>query len=328
MHLSRAIGTAMLSMMLGSVAHASTACDTYHDLGRFGMIARTLLKAGVLGNYICASGSNFDKSICTTKAKLTAFGLEGGFDPSNLVATQPTGAAVFFSHPEAKNPCKDNQIQGDVVTGGGLVLAKGSVPPDIWGITDTTGTSPLLSSCSGARVDMVGAANAIHAAPAVMTLDELKVPADGSTAQLTVPAGGGIVRIGKLSFAGLRSEVRYGYNYECLYSSQYFNSSWLEIVGSSADDIVLDVGELSIGNCAYISMPSDKFMINVAGEGRKIKIGVDTNGDYPINILAPERSVKITGEKAYEMGTYLGFIWADKVLMKGYTWASTLDCEE
>jgi hypothetical protein len=327
MQVSRTVGAAILALSLGAVAQASTVCDTYHDLNRFGLIGRTLFKAGIIPAYGCAQGSSYDKAVCTTKAKIAGLRLESFDPPANLVATQSVGAAVIFQYPEAKNPCDNTWIDANVITGGGQVLSKGTYPPDIGGVTDVTGVDPQVSSCSGAMLDMVAASNAIHAAPAVLTLDELKVPADGNTVQLTVPAGGGIVRIGRLTLGGVRSQIAYGYNYECLYSSNYYQAAWLEILGGQDDDVVLDVGELSIGNCAFITQPSEKFLINVAGKGRKVKIGTDSRGDYAINLLAPERVVKVSGEKASELGTYVGFIWADKLLMSGYTWPVSLDCD-
>jgi hypothetical protein len=173
-------------------------------------------------------------------------------------------------------------------------------------------------------VDAVTIANTIAAAPAVLTLDQLKVPTGSpEPTQLIVPPGGGIVRIGKLTLEGVRSQVSGGYNQECLYSSEY--EAELEIVAGYEDDVVLDVGDLSIGDCAFIATPSEHFMINVAGPGRKVRIGVDSRGDYAINVLAPERTVKIMGERSYELGTYVGFVWAYKLLMSGYTWPVALD---
>jgi hypothetical protein len=60
--------------------------------------------------------------------------------------------------------------------------------------------------------------------------------------------------------------------------------------------------------------------------GKKVHVGVDSRGDYAINILAPQRTVKVEGERSGELGTYLGFIWADKLLMKGYTYPETPAC--
>jgi len=126
MHVSRAIGAAILTMSLGAVAQASTVCDTYRDLNHFGIIGRTLFKAGLIPAYGCAQGSAYDKAICTTKAKIAGLYLESFDPPANLVATQSVGAAAIFQYPEAKNPCNNTWIDGDVITGGGSVLSKGT----------------------------------------------------------------------------------------------------------------------------------------------------------------------------------------------------------
>jgi hypothetical protein len=134
---------------------------------------------------------------------------------SHLVSTRASGTAITFKHPAAKYPCETNGIEGDVITAGGQVKISGSEEPDI-GTIDTSGTHPLVSSCAGAIVDMVGLSDAIAAAPAVQTIDNLIVRR-GEEATLDV-TGGGIVRIERLSLEGVRGQVRYGYNNQCLAS--------------------------------------------------------------------------------------------------------------
>jgi hypothetical protein len=314
-------------LMLGAFARpasAQTVCNVIDSLSPFGIAATKIFKAKLAPPFYggaCRLGMTWNSSICANQMVLFGASVYPSFnspiDYAYLVSPKTTGKAIVFKHPAAQYPCYTNSVDW-AVTGGGDVLSLGSEEPDLYGI-DTTGTHPLVSSCAGALVDMGALSDAIAAMPATQTIEKVVVRRN-ETAQIDA-RGGGIVRIGTLALQGGRGAVRYGYNYQCLYTYGFYQAAQLEIITDYDDEVILDVGSLKLGNCTFLELYTDKFLVNIASTGRKARVGVDVEGNgYPINILAPHRTVQVDGERHGELGTFVGDIWADKVIVRGGTY--------
>jgi hypothetical protein len=293
-------------------------CDVVNELMPFSMIASTKLRSRVaqpLPATYCAFGMYYKGNICTTKALFNGVSVEPGWieGQGEIVATKPAGTAVTFKTSSRKPPCFENEVDS-VYTGGGLV--KGT--PHLGGggaVIDTTGTHPLVSACSGAMLDMVGLSNAIAAMPAAQEFDTLTVDINDD---FEIDAtGGGVIRIGTLVLKSVPSRVSYGNNYgSCYYSGE--DGAVLDVLADPGDQVILDVGALKIGACSEIYSGTQDFIINVGGRGRAVEVGVNALGsDANLNILAPQRTIKIEGDKVGE-GTLVGFLWGKKVVTRGY----------
>jgi len=296
---------------------AGPACDPIAALAPFAMIGREGIRARVstpLPATYCAFGLWYKGPVCAPKVTFNGVILEPfHLDRSVLVATQSTGTAIAFKD-SARYECQENDMNDDIVTGGGLI--KGAPDDPFFGTIDTTGTNPIVSSCTQAFVDAVDQSNAIRAMPAVLELGDVLVR-QGEYLSIDVPPGGGVIRMQSLVLQGVRSRVSSGYTYECLYSDQ--DGAYLELIGSQDDEVVLDVvGKVSIGACGAISPSSEAFLINVAGEGNAVRMGKHSYGDgVSISILAPERTIKLEGTRVPE-ATYVGYVWGRKIVTRGY----------
>jgi hypothetical protein len=296
---------------------AGPVCDTVDALAPFAMIGREGVRARVsspLPATYCAFGLWYKGPLCAPKATLNGVIFERfDLDRVEVVATQATGTAIALKD-SARYECHDNDIHDDIITGGGLV--KGEPEPPYPFTIDTSGTNPLVSSCAQAFVDAVDRSNAIRAMPAVLELGDVHV-ARGEYGTIEVPPGGGVVRLQSLTLQGIRSRVQYGYTYECLYSGE--DGAYLEVVSDYEDEVILDVvGKVSIGACGAISPWAEDFLINVAGQGKAVRMGKHAYGEgTSISILAPERTIKLEGTRVPE-ATYVGYIWGRKVVTRGY----------
>lgn len=303
--------------LLPVAAEAGPVCDTVDALAPFAMIGREGVRARVsspLPATYCAFGLWYKGPLCAPKATLNGVIFEPfHLDHAELVATQATGTAIALKD-SARYECYLNDIEGDIITGGGAVKGEPEAPYPF--TIDTSGTNPLVSSCAQAFVDAVDRSNAIRAMPAVLELGDVYV-ARGQSEKIEVPPGGGVVRMQSLTLQGVRSRVQYGYTYECLYSGE--DGAYLEIMSGLEDEVVLDVvGKVSIGACGAISPWAEDFLINVAGPGKAVRMGKHAYGEgTSISILAPERTIKLEGTRVPE-ATYVGYIWGRKVTTRGY----------
>jgi hypothetical protein len=323
-------------LLAGRLALAQGVCDVIRSLHPFRMIATQFLRTKVAGApgpgpYYCRGSMIFEGSVCANTARLMGTTVIGpDATDSYLVSLQTSGSAVVFRHPRLQEPCYENAVN-HVVTGGGEVVSRGTVSPDVHTV-DTSGGHPLLASCAGAMADMVAVSDAIAAMPARQTIDRLVI---GRNEEVVLDArGGGVIRIGSLRMRGIRGQVREGYNNQCWYAygyqSGYDSAPQLWIDADYDDEVILDVGDLSLGDCAILELHGTKFLINVAGTGPKVRIGVDVPASYySLNVLAPQRMVKVEGEKYLEFGTQIGALWADRIVVRGYTdYFDFPDCTE
>jgi hypothetical protein len=310
-------GFTVALLLWASPVSAGTVCDVVDTLSPFAMIATQKLRARVaapLPATYCAFGLFYKGPICTQRAKLNGVGIEPfHLHDSFVVATKTTGTAISLVD-SRKDECNPNSFSDDLITGGGLVKGEqGPYGPPV--NVDTSGTDPRVSSCNQAFVDAVDLSNAIRAMPATQEFDTIKVPVNGT---FTIDAtGGGVIRIRNLKLERIRSYVYYGYAYPCLYSGE--DPAVLEIIADEGDDVILDItGSMSIGACGILDLYTENFLINAAGKGKAMRMGADSFGDgNAINILAPERTLKIEGDRVGE-GTFVGYLWGRKIVTRGY----------
>jgi hypothetical protein len=85
--------------------------------------------------------------------------------------------------------------------------------------------------------------------------------------------------------------------------------------------VVINVGDLQIGSCAEIDSSVGRVLFNVAGYGRKVRIGQNALVSYNdgVHILAPTRIVSVRGART-EADTRIGSIFAKKLITLGYVY--------
>jgi hypothetical protein len=301
-------------------------CSALGTTGNWGLIARDklIVKAGTTAYGYVRFGSYIDGPVCTTTAKLATtrvYPFNQDFDPfvqPPLVATQATGTAIVFRGPGGGDTYGHpyNEVNGSLATGGGAVK-------DIWrdhpliveGTLDTTGTHPAVAECVQAQGDSLAASQALAALPPTQTFGRLDIKAFD---YFEIDArGGGVINIESLRIEGAKlghESGGYGSIKWCDSADDYGE---LYVYTNPGDQVVLNVGELKVGNCAYIEYGDSPALINVHGPGRKVQIGIQAGsyGGWPI--LAPERVVVVRGS-GDDTSTYMDVLWARRVLFRGY----------
>jgi hypothetical protein len=261
-------------------------------------------------------GAYLNGPVCTTQAKLAntaVYNFRGYPDPI-LVATKSEGVAVLFKGPGGGHAegQPHNRSVGGIATGGGLVRDTwGYYPLELEGVIDTSGTAPALAQCEQAKSDAMAASQTLAAMTPSQTLGRIDVDADG---YYDIDAyGGGVINIEALRLEGRVLNVYYGYNEK--YCDE--DGAALYINANPGDQVILNVGQLKVGNCAYIEAPYNaNVILNVPGPGKKIQVGIQADGiEFPI--LAPERVIVVKGA-GDDTGTYLDLLWVNRAVIRGY----------
>jgi hypothetical protein len=187
-------------------------------------------------------------------------------------------------------------------------------------VIDTSGTHPAVAACTQAITDARTASAVLAALPPTRQLGNIQVKLDGYYHIDAAPNE--VIQIDRLDVQGAHLPRVYGGG-AAKYCDNVERVADLDIGGGPA---VINIGQLSIGNCAYLNM-SGSFLFNVPGKGKAINIGVEATSP---DILAPDRTVNMNGSSD-DGGSYPGRIWAGTVVSQGYLvagYTTSVDCWE
>lgn len=226
----------------------------------------------------------------------------------DIVATRDESIAIRFGVVVGKRPgyntpylgcydyypCNAHRVRGDIVTGGGRVVAFHDLFPQLdYGVIDTSGTHHLVSECQAAmaHLDVASAALAQGLLPgeppeAVRTIIDLgNVRIGRDDHRILTPTGPGVTiyRIGDLT---LENGPTYDYGYVP-------ESATLELDSFAPNElIVVNVtGRVTVGRGGQIWGDPHAGLINVVGSGGSLIIRKWSRSD--ISILAPQRKIRM-----------------------------------
>jgi hypothetical protein len=267
--------------------------------------------AGYYGAY-CATWGLAAEGMATCSSSARFFGAS----LDSCTATRSTGTAVRFK--DGGEECGQSTFLWEIYTGGGTVQFSGPInfTPDL---VDTTGTHPGVDACSGAIDQMKTASQAFAAMTPVKTIDKIRV--NRGEHYVLDATGGGVINIGKLTMEGVPVGPYNGYRVgTCVYNIDTLGKAELTINSNPSDEVVLNIGYLELGPCADIYTDSP-VLVNLPGPGRKIRIGLAAfnAGNFPPDILAPERTVAVTGGRTEEITPVSG-VYARKLVTLGYVY--------
>ena len=272
-------------------------------------------------------GNTIEDNVCTTRATLQVTELYYSTDgPAEFVAVQEAGTAINFLRPP-RYYFYYAYTENDLITGGGAVkgIGTGIDPFDIEGAIDTSGQHPAVANCRQAFTDARTASTAFAAMTPAQVFGRVIVPL-GET--LTVDArGGGVIQFQSLTLSGPSISGKVagygsgGYHNRSCYSVDFDEPAMLEILGNTGDQIVLNLGALTIGNCSVIDAPAGT-IFNVPGRGPRISVGIGAVSFA--NILAPERRLNVVGT-GDDAGTYPGRAWVKNATYQGFSWVAPSD---
>ena len=305
----------MVAIVWPALAAAGPVCDALGRAAAYGIIASKRLTVRAGFSY-AVFGVEIAGSVCTTRAVIQLADLEprAYATQANLVALKATGAAIGFHKPTfARRGAlfDENSISGDVVTGGGAVHG----PPDyVEGVTDTSGSHAAVADCRQAMADAQQASDTFAAMPTTQILGDVVVPL-GETRTIDA-TGGAVIQIDSLVLQDAPLHRAYGYPGDCYNVPA---QAGLEFVSNPGDPVIVNVHELTVGNCAYITGGYGmETIINVPGRGPRVRIGVQADLSSGPNVLAPQRSLT-TGGGLTDTATYLDRLWVKSAVLSGYT---------
>jgi hypothetical protein len=307
-----------VGLLAAPPARAGFICDTVGELAKWQIVTTSRLVTKWRGRRINYLGTVVAASVCTRQADIALTQIVGVHN--SLTATATTATAIRFFSPRGEFNGGPNEIDdGDVATGGGAV--QGTLQR-LGGVIDTTGTHPTLASCRQAMIDASSASGAF----AAMTPDLVfgRIVARGGR-EVTVDARGAhVIRIDALVAENRPLEHEDpDFPPDC----EGVRGNGLFIRTDSRDDLVINVGELSIGACGAMAADSQHPLFNVTGPGKRVYIGPQAVLDN-VMILAPERSVVVNGSHI-DNETSFGPLWAKRLEMKGFaiSYDSTTPCD-
>lgn len=284
----RLIAIAAVLAVTAPHAIAGPICDAFGAAAPFGHVVAGAVrsKAGFVPADNCAYGSLLYDPICAGKVKLQ-LGEVLGPDPSDgapsITATASKGVAVGFYQSRGPEPCGYNATESGIVTGGGAVRGVDGVTQQT---IDTSGQHPAVALCRQAIADARTASANLAAMPAALDLGDVVVKL-GEARNLVVP-GNAATTIRSLRLEGTPANVdKKDQIGPCIAGP----SSTLYVTADPPGDIILNVGALSVGNCA--NLVAYDAVINLAGPGPRINVGMMSEVDP--DILAPDRNLTVNG---------------------------------
>jgi len=293
---SQPIAIALALFAFATPARAQNiVCDNVlPPLRTFGVVADQLItKLSPSGDPGEPWGTSVYRLACTRRAKIAGTWI----DPS-IIATETSGAAIRFTHGTIAGSICWNRIFDDVITGGGGVT--GIDPQCIDGMTDTSGTHPLVADCNQAFADRQAASDFFASQPPARELGTLVVPVFTTYTLTTAPNE--VVHLDSL-------DVKGGYDPD--FPLLCYDYTALELAGGPA---VVNVDRVEIGPCVLVQVLDAVVVLNVSGRGRPIKIGRGAVVEAPI--LAPARSVSVRGTVDDGI-TFVGPTFARRLKMTG-----------
>jgi hypothetical protein len=237
-----------------------------------------------------------------------------------LVALATRGTAIRMV--AAKNQENDfftNEVQGDIITGGGAIA--GLDLESFLYSTDTTGTSPALDACAQAMADIRTGSAALAALPPTQTFGAVRVRTDETV--VIDATGGAVIQMDSLTMDDATSRY-YGYEKNCnaIYAAGH-EPARLEIHAGDGDDVVINVNRLSIGGCTRLlddrgaGLPNVLF--NLPGRGARISFGPEAGTEGAAGVLAPDRTLTLTGSPDLDTLTQVGRAWVRNLRLVGGT---------
>jgi len=314
MKAARVVIVVLVVMGFVRFATAGPVCDALGRAASYGIIASKRLTVRVGYSY-AIFGVEIVGSVCTTRAAIQLVDIEPVYTPqANLVALKATGAAIGFHKPSfARRGAlfDQNSIVGDLVTGGGHI---GGAADYVEGVTDTSGTHPAVADCTQAIADAERASDTFAAMPATQVLGDVFVRlGEIRTIDAT---GGAVIQIDSLTLQDAPLHRDYGYPGDCGNAPA---QAGLYIQSNTGDPVIVNVHQLTVGNCAYIYGGfSMETIINVPGRGPRVRMGVQADMSAGPNVLAPQRSLT-TGGGLTDYATYLDRLWVKSAILTGYT---------
>jgi hypothetical protein len=300
-----------------SRAHALDLCTSLAGLLPYGILATDRYDA-LLGYDVfslCYIGPAVDQgSVCSTTSRFVGGPIVSG----DVVALASSGVAIANPRTDHGSPYCGNGFVENAVTGGGSIsghldLATGGVV--VSGVIDTSGTHPALAPCAQAMVDAAAASTALAAlpAPSAQTLGRVVVKKNDV---VTLHAGTtGVINVDTLKIQNghlVRAQFQ---EHGCDESAELDVDTDLSYTG----DVVINVRNLFIGQCAYLSLSVGRNVVfNVPGPGGTVRIGVDAQA-WSAPILAPQRNVMIAGDGNSDTPTYHSSVWARRVKSRAFT---------
>jgi hypothetical protein len=248
--------------------------------------------------------------VCTTSAMLQNVDVGSLAEDGNLIALETSREAVRYKRPApypGYPPSPDVSVGRDVATGGGFVVG---TPYGVGGVTDTSGTHPLLATCASAVGQARTASATLAALPPTQVYGNVVIK-PGQSRQIDA-RGGAVIQMDSLVMKNGKLDR---YDGTCFNDEATFAS--LEIDFDDGDQVVLNVGKLFLGNCAAIRIGDN--VINVTGPGSTITIGPQVGywfASSPV-LLAPERTVKMTGSVT-DIPPIFAAIYARDLKASGY----------
>jgi hypothetical protein len=300
---------------------AGDACMVCAALGAawpFGVIAEKIATKEQVSYGYWSMGSWLTGPACTERATLQGTYVQDAYPDAkgHLIATATRGTAVRHARHRTYDLHQvRGSLDGDIVTGGGRVS---DFPEPSWNddeqpFIDVSGTRPELAACHAAMEDARAASSRLAALPPRLSLGKIVVPKDDE--YYLDARGGGVVQIDSIVLEdGTLDRSSYSLPHVC---EDYGGDLYVEV--DPGDQLVLNVGELSIGNCTdvYVDSYDADVIVNVPGRGRKVRLGIESESYDGFNILAPERRVDIVGAGS-DIGTYFGPVIAKRLKVLGY----------
>ena len=314
--LGAAVGLLALTSPATATCPASL-CDCLGNAGRYAVSASQLqVKSGKISSsgYAYAIPTLIEGSACSQTGKI---GGKAGGETSisdKLLLTAGAGlvAAKFSGYKYYGYPYPGTFVEGDVATAGGSLAGLDFV--EIGGVTDTTGSYPEVSSCSGALVDAGTASDTLAALTPTQTLTDVVVT-NGDTVTITGVAGVNVVNVNSINVKTGRDD----------YGSPI--PSTLELsLPSAADTMIVNVAtSVQLGSSSAIVVVGgspENVILNVhGGPMSKVKIGgFEATIDPPI--LAPGAKILAKG---YSIISNL--IGGGKTKLQGPELADALLCQ-
>jgi hypothetical protein len=237
-------------------------------------------------------------AVCAQTA--TAVGSrDGAATMEDFFVAATAGAALKLKGRYVPADGKLLYVYGDLVTGGGAILAEpGSIFVD--GVTDTTGTHAGATSCQEAVADAAAVSDELAALTPTKTLPP--VVADGGySGAVYINAGPGIdiIETPSISVRPLKTYGRY-----------YEGTELIIELAPGTESVIINTRRLTLGPGCLISVfgNTNRVLINVV-DGGPVKINHDVNIEAPI--LGP-RSNMIARYRAHTSPLFGG-----KVTLRG-----------
>jgi hypothetical protein len=290
-----ALVLALLTFVVTAAGAENIVCDNVSPgLRAFGLVTDTLVtKLGSSGYPLEPWGTSIYRRACTRRGKMAATVIQPLF-----VATESAAAAMRFTHGTIAGSTCWNQVEGDLVTGGGAVT--GIDPECIDGSVDTTGTHAAVADCNQAFIDRQTASDFFASRPVDRELGSITIaPFDNYTLAL---APNEVVHIDSLTVKG---------GYDPDFKLLCYDYTNLDITGGPA---VVNLDRLEIGPCVLVHTFGAAVLLNLPGSGHTIKIG--RGAIVPPPILAPARTVTVRGTLDDGV-TFIGSTFARRLKMTG-----------